>query len=76
MPASPIPPETHCSVEQFFSVVEKRLLMYQDAIGGSRHSLGPNMRLAVHHNMERLKQYNRQYNLFGRGPWGYGINQI
>ena len=68
----------HISKNEFFSILEKRLYQYEEAIIGTRAGSGMRlqMRTCSVHNIEKIKRLDSENRLFGNGFWGYGINNI
>ncbi len=66
---------THISKEMFFSIIQKRLFRYIEAIFGTRGG-AVNVASAMHYSIEKMKSIASQDNYFGKSFWGYGINSI
>ncbi len=64
--------------DEFFQLLEKRLMEYIPAIIGNRGSHGMYMHMAQSaiHNVQQIKTIDREIDLFGQNLWGYGINSI
>src|SRR6266487_5981267 len=70
--------DKHISKNYFFDVLEKRLREYEEAIFGTQKISGmkQHMMSCLLHNIQELKKFDSDYNLFGSSFWGYGINNI
>lgn len=70
--------DNHISKNKFYSVLEKRMHEYEEAIFGNRMLQGMELQMlqASLYNLEQLKRIDSQINLFGPGFWGYGITSI
>jgi len=68
----------HISKNKFYSVLEKRMHEYKEAIFGNRKVQGMELQMLQTslYNIEQLRKIDSQTNLFGSGFWGYGLNSI
>lgn len=65
----------HISKEMFFSIIERRLFKYNEAIFG-RNLGSVNIASSIVYNMQRMRSLDAQDNYIGKAFWGYGINTI
>lgn len=70
--------DNHISKNKFYTVLEKRLHEYEEAVFGNQMKYGMKQQMmqASLYSIDKIKAIDSQTNLFGSGFWGYGINSI